>query len=108
MEIDEVNGREKGNEKWRNGDAGEWENEVISLVDVWEYYVAVFVRRDWSVNSNGEVPIFALWDWVKTPIPWKIEVILPLESSNDLGFYVEMETSSNLFIKVVISRDSGV
>jgi len=40
-----VNGREKGNEKGRNVDVGERENEVISLVDVWESHVAPFVRQ---------------------------------------------------------------
>lgn len=108
MEIDEVNNGEKGNEKGRNGNVGEWENEVISLVYVWESDVAIFDRRDWSRNSNAEMPSFALWEQVKTPIPWKIEVILPSESSDDSGFSAEMETSYNFFIKVVIYFDSGV
>lgn len=46
MEIDEVIDREKWNEKGINGDVGEWENEVISLIDVSEFDVAVFVRWD--------------------------------------------------------------
>ena len=50
MEIDEVIDREKGNEKGRNGDVGEWENEVISLVDIWESDVSFFVQWDCSGN----------------------------------------------------------
>jgi len=46
MQIDEVIGREKGNEKGINGDVCERENEVISLVDVWEYDVVVLVWWD--------------------------------------------------------------
>ena len=104
MEIDEVIGREKSNEKWINQDVCEWENEVMSLVDVWEYDVPVFIRWDWS----GKIPSFALQDRVKTLVPWKIEVILPLETSSDSGFSTKMETSSNFLIKDVIFGDSRV
>lgn len=108
MEIDEVIGRETGNEKGRNEDVGEWEKEVISRVDVWESDVSVFIRQDWSGNSNGEMPSFSLWDRVKTPIFLKIEFILPSESLYDSGFSSEMETFSNFFMKAIISSDSGV
>lgn len=54
------------------------------------------------------MPSSALQYWVKTLVPWKIEFILSSETSDDSWFSPEMETSSNFFIKVVISDDSGV